>query len=150
MFISALKVFLLVSDFSCCVLESESVELINRKITEQINASVNLMGDLPEIAVGLLFRAVKFCGVRRRPVSGDRLAWPYGTRFLGVVADGDYKVEDYTMVYVPRLRPGGGSINFERLLQDAYGIGVDLWTWIRAGAVGFKKAFTEFADEVFA
>ena len=83
-------------------------------------------------------------------MGGDRLPRPYRTRFLGVIADGDHKIKNDILVHVPRLRPGIRSIDFKGLLQYPQGIGVDLWTWIRAGAVGFETTFVEFSNEILA
>ena len=81
-------------------------------------------------------------------MSSDRLAWPHWTGFFGVIADGDHKVENDVLVHVPRLGFDSGDINFERLSQHTLRKGVDVRTWICAGAVRLKAVFAEFADQV--
>ena len=93
------------SDFFHCVFQAQAIELIHWQVAKQIDSPVKLLGYLPEVLIGFSVVALKFRRIWRGPMRDDWLAGPKRTPLLGVVADGDDKIENYIMVLVPGFGP---------------------------------------------
>lgn len=68
----------------------------------------------------------------------DRLSGPDGATFLGVVANGDDKIEMHILEFRPGLAAGLGSINMVILFENTKNDGIDMTARIGPGAERFK------------
>ena len=116
------------------MLESESIEFIKWQVAQQVDATVDQLGDFPKVIELLFLGTFENARVGRWPMRNNGLSRPNRTMFLGVIANRNNEIEDNVLVLVPGFLAGVGSINSIGLPENANGVGVDFGTRLGTSA----------------